>query len=180
VSDKPNCLIEWFHLHHPCRDDQIDARTLARLARIDAGLSGPVRHRSAQAQIQLAVIRARAVLVSTRTALVNAARGLTKSYGQRLKKCGTEQMKPFVDQITQLAKKKNATTAQLSLAWLLAQKSFIVPIPGTSKVEYLQENINATTLELSTADLKEIDNTLSKFEVHGGRMNEQRMKVVEE
>jgi transposase len=74
------------------KDDQRDARTLARLARIDPRLLGPVRHRSAQAQIHLTVIRARAVLVSTRTALVNAARGLTKSYGARLPKCGTEQM----------------------------------------------------------------------------------------
>src|SRR5579864_4727884 len=74
------------------KDDQVDARTLARLARIDPGLLGPVRHRSAQAQIHLTVIRARAALVSTRTALVNAARGLTKSYGERLRKCGTEQM----------------------------------------------------------------------------------------
>jgi transposase len=74
------------------KDDRLDARTLARLARIDPGLLGPVRHRSAQAQIHLTVIRARAALVGTRTALVNAARGLTKSYGQRLNKCGTEQM----------------------------------------------------------------------------------------
>ena len=74
------------------KDDQLDARTLARLARIDPGLLGPVRHRSAKAQIHLTVIRARAALVSSRTALVNAARGLTKSYGQRLRKCGTEQM----------------------------------------------------------------------------------------
>ena len=88
--------------------------------------------------------------------------------------------KPFVDQITQLAGKKNATTAQLSLAWLLARKSFIVPIPGTSKVKHLQENIKATTLELSTVDLKEIDNAFSHFAVHGGRMNEQQMKVVEQ
>ena len=55
-------------------------------------LLGPVRHRSAKAQIHLTVIRARAELVSARTALVNAARGLAKSYGQRLPKCGTEQM----------------------------------------------------------------------------------------
>src|ERR1700674_5254354 len=74
------------------KDDRLDARTLARLARIDPGLLGPVRHRSAKAQIHLTVIRARAGLVSTRTALVNAARGLTKSYGERLRKCGTEQM----------------------------------------------------------------------------------------
>jgi len=74
------------------KNDRLDARTLARLARIDPGLLGPVRHRSAKAQIHLTVIRARATLVSARTALVNAARGLTKSYGQRLPKCDTEQM----------------------------------------------------------------------------------------
>jgi len=64
------------------KDDRHDARTLARLARIDPELLGPVRHRSAQAQIHLTVIRARAELVRARTALVNAARGLVKSYGQ--------------------------------------------------------------------------------------------------
>src|SRR5271163_3766548 len=74
------------------KDDRHDARTLARLARIDPELLGPVRHRSAQAQIHLTVIRARAELVSVRTALVNAARGLAKSYGQRLRKCGTQQV----------------------------------------------------------------------------------------
>src|SRR5271165_5940063 len=74
------------------KDDQLDARTLARLARIDPELLGPVRHRSAKAQIHLTVIRARAELVRARTALVNAARGLVKSYGQRLPKCGTQQM----------------------------------------------------------------------------------------
>src|ERR1700689_5243623 len=73
------------------KDDRHDARTLARLARIDPALLGPVRHRSVQAQLHLTVIRARAELVSARTALVNAARGLVKSYGQRLPKCGTYQ-----------------------------------------------------------------------------------------
>jgi transposase len=74
------------------KDDRHDARTLARLARIDPELLGPVRHRSAKAQIHLTVIRARAELVSVRTALVNAARGLAKSYGERLRKCGTQQV----------------------------------------------------------------------------------------
>src|ERR1700739_4790238 len=74
------------------KDDRHDARTLARLARIDPELLGPVRHRSAKAQISLTVIRARAELVSARTALVNAARGLVKSYGERLPKCGTQQV----------------------------------------------------------------------------------------
>ena len=75
------------------KDDRLDARTLARLARIDAELLSPVKHRSAQAQLHLTEIRARAVLVSARTALVNAARGLVKSYGERLRKCGTQQFR---------------------------------------------------------------------------------------
>jgi transposase len=75
------------------KDDRLDARTLARLARIDPELLSPVQHRSAQAQLHLAEIRARAALVSTRTALVNAARGLVKSYGERLRKCHTQQVR---------------------------------------------------------------------------------------
>jgi transposase len=74
------------------KDDRLDARTLARLARIDPRLLSPVRHGSAEAQIHLRVIRARAELVSARTALVNAAPGLVKSYGERLRKCGTQQV----------------------------------------------------------------------------------------
>src|SRR5271169_3113490 len=74
------------------KDDRHDAQTLARLARFDPELLGSVQHRSAQAQIHLTVIRARAELVSARTALVNAVRGLVKSYGERLPKCGTYQV----------------------------------------------------------------------------------------
>ncbi len=88
--------------------------------------------------------------------------------------------KSFVDRISELAKRKNATTAQLSLAWLLAQKPFIVPIPGTGKVKHLQENIESTKLLLTTEDMKEIASVLSEFKVHGGRMNEQQMKIVEQ
>jgi VWFA-related protein len=87
--------------------------------------------------------------------------------------------KPFVERITQLAEKKKATTAQLSLAWLLAQKPFIVPIPGTGKVKHLQENVEAAKIELTAADLKEIDSALSEFKIHGGRMNAEQMQVVE-
>src|ERR1700690_4071961 len=76
--------------------------------------------------------------------------------------------------------RKDAATAQLSLAWLLAQKPFIVPIPGTGKVKHLQENVEATNLALTAEDLREIDSALSEFKVHGGRMNEEQMKVVEE
>jgi transposase len=76
------------------KDDRLDARTLARLARIDPLLLSPVRHRGAEAQTDLAVIRARRVLVRARTMLINAARGLTKSFGQRLGKCGAGQVAP--------------------------------------------------------------------------------------
>ena len=74
------------------KDDRLDARMLARLARIDPQLLSPVKHRSAQAQADLTVIRARASLVRARTALVNTARGLTKSYGERLRGCNPRNM----------------------------------------------------------------------------------------
>ena len=75
------------------KDDRLDSKTLARLVRIDPELLSPIRHRSEQAQADLMVIRARAVLVEARTMLVNAARGLTKSYGERLGSCGTGQVR---------------------------------------------------------------------------------------
>ena len=87
---------------------------------------------------------------------------------------------PFVDGIIELAKQKGATTAQLSLAWLLAKKPFIVPIPGTGRVKHLEENIEAANLVLTAEDLKEIDRARSEFKVQGGRMNERQMKVVEQ
>ncbi len=76
------------------KDDRLDAQTLARLARIDPQLLCPVKHRSAKAQADLTMIRARAGLVRARTALVNTARGLAKSYGQRLRGCNVRNMNP--------------------------------------------------------------------------------------
>jgi transposase len=76
------------------KDDRLDAQTLARLARIDPQLLYPVKHRSAQAQADLAVIRARAGLVRARTGLVNTARGLAKSYGERLRGCNVRNLDP--------------------------------------------------------------------------------------
>src|SRR5215510_5413293 len=76
------------------KDDRLDAQTLARLARIDPQLLCPVKHRSAKAQADLSVIRARAGLVRARTALVNTARGLAKSYGERLRGCNVRNMNP--------------------------------------------------------------------------------------
>ena len=76
------------------KDDRLDAQTLARLARIDPELLYPVKHRSAQAQADLMMIRARAGLVRARTGLVNTARGLAKSYGERLRGCNVRNMNP--------------------------------------------------------------------------------------
>ena len=76
------------------KDDRMDARTLARLARIDPQLLCPVKHRSAKAQADLTVILARAGLVRARTALVNTARGLAKSYGERLRGCNVRNLNP--------------------------------------------------------------------------------------
>jgi transposase len=76
------------------KDDRLDAQTLARLARVDPELLYPVKHRSAQAQADLMMIRARAGLVRARTGLVNSARGLAKSYGERLRGCNVRNMNP--------------------------------------------------------------------------------------
>lgn len=74
------------------KDDRMDAQLLARLARVDPGLLYPIRHRGAQAQQHLAMIRARAALVDGRTALINTARGLVKAFGERLAACDADQM----------------------------------------------------------------------------------------
>src|SRR5215472_4209294 len=76
------------------KDDRLDAQTLARLARIDPQLLCPVKHRGAKAQADLTVIRARAGLVRARTSLVNTARSLAKSYGERLRGCNVRNMNP--------------------------------------------------------------------------------------
>jgi len=75
----------------------------------------------------------------------------------------------MVDLLRAVADKKNATPAQVALAWILAQGSSIVPIPGTTKLHRLEENMGAASLELSPADLREIYNAASKIEIKGDR-----------
>jgi aryl-alcohol dehydrogenase-like predicted oxidoreductase len=75
----------------------------------------------------------------------------------------------LIDLIAAIARRKKATTAQIALAWLLAQKPWIVPIPGTTKLQRIDENIAATNLELSPDDLQEIDGITSTFTVQGAR-----------
>ncbi|MDC3956492.1 aldo/keto reductase [Polyangium jinanense] len=78
----------------------------------------------------------------------------------------------LVDLLGQVAERKKATPAQIALAWLLAQKPWIVPIPGTTKLHRLQENIGAESVELSPDDLREIESAASKITVHGARYPE--------
>jgi aryl-alcohol dehydrogenase-like predicted oxidoreductase len=78
-----------------------------------------------------------------------------------------------VDLIAAFASKKNATSAQIALAWLLAQKPWIVPIPGTTKLERLEENIGAVAIELTPDDLRELDAATAKITVQGARSPEE-------
>ena len=87
---------------------------------------------------------------------------------------------PIVDALRRFADKKYTTPAQIALAWLLAQKPFIVPIPGTRNINHLNENLGAINVQLTPADLREIETVFSQIKVRGGRMNEMQMQVVEQ
>ena len=78
----------------------------------------------------------------------------------------------LIDLVGDIAKRKKATPAQIALAWLLAQKPRIVPIPGTTKLIRLEENIGALTVELAPEDLREIERAASKITVQGARYPE--------
>ena len=87
---------------------------------------------------------------------------------------------PVVDVVKRFANEKNAAPSQIALAWLLAQKPWIVPIPGTRNLDHLSENLGGITVQLTPSDLREIDAAISRIKVHGGRMNEEQMKVVDQ
>jgi aryl-alcohol dehydrogenase-like predicted oxidoreductase len=84
----------------------------------------------------------------------------------------------FVDLLGRVAAEKKATPAQIALAWLLAQKPWIVPIPGTTKVHRLHENIAATEVELTADDLREIEKAASQITVQGARYPENLERLV--
>jgi len=82
-----------------------------------------------------------------------------------------------VDLLLRMAGRKNATPAQIALAWLLAQKPWIVPIPGTRKRERLEENLGAADIAMTSAELVEIESAFSKITVQGSRYNEELLKL---
>jgi aryl-alcohol dehydrogenase-like predicted oxidoreductase len=86
---------------------------------------------------------------------------------------------PVIDLLKQLADKKRATPAQIALAWVMAQKPWIVPIPGTRSLDHLGENVGAVDIALTSDELREIDAALSTITVKGGRMNKEQMEQVD-
>ena len=84
----------------------------------------------------------------------------------------------LVDLLGRIAERKRATPAQIALAWLLAQKPWIVPIPGTTKLHRLQENVAAAALELTEGDLGEIENAASQIQVHGARYSPAAQQMI--
>ena len=85
----------------------------------------------------------------------------------------------FVEWLKEFAERRNATPAQIALAWLLAQKPWIAPIPGTTKRHRLEENLGATTIQLTADDLRDIDRAVSHIDVYGARYPERLQMMVE-
>lgn len=85
---------------------------------------------------------------------------------------------PLVDLVTDIAAQKQATPAQIALAWILAQKPWIVPIPGTTKLERFYENIGSVSVELTPADLQQIEKAASKITIAGERYSEAAQKMI--
>ena len=84
-----------------------------------------------------------------------------------------------VDLVKRIAAEKKVTPAQIALAWLLAQKPWIVPIPGTTKLHRLEENLGAVNVTLSEDDLREIDDASSQITIHGARYGEASQRMVD-
>ena len=87
---------------------------------------------------------------------------------------------PVVDLLRNFAQKKGVNPVQIALAWLLAQKPWIVPIPGMDKVEYIDDNLKSIEIELTTEDLNEIDEQLSQINIHGERLDAGLLSMSEE
>jgi aryl-alcohol dehydrogenase-like predicted oxidoreductase len=95
----------------------------------------------------------------------------------RFTKEAREANQGIVALLQQMARRKNATPAQIALAWLLAQKPFIVPIPGTRRLDRVAENVGAATVDLSAAELAKIEAVASSIKIEGARLPEGLLKL---
>ena len=87
---------------------------------------------------------------------------------------------PLVEMLNDIARRKGVSTVQIALAWLLAQKPFIVPIPGMDKLEYIEDNIKSVDLSLTADDLQEIEDRLADIAIQGGRLSKELLSLSED
>jgi aryl-alcohol dehydrogenase-like predicted oxidoreductase len=85
---------------------------------------------------------------------------------------------PIIELLRTFGAKQGATPAQIALAWLMARKPWIVPIPGTTKMDHLRENLDVVKVQLTPADLRELETAFSRIEIYGGRMDAKQMAQI--
>jgi aryl-alcohol dehydrogenase-like predicted oxidoreductase len=120
----------------------------------------------------------RGFLTGAMSSETKIAEGDYRKLLQRFTPEAMQKNQALVDLLKRIAREKNATPAQLALAWLLAQRPWIVPIPGTTKHHRLQENIGASTVELTAADLAGIERAAAAIQVEGDRYPPQLQAMI--
>ena len=116
------------------------------------------------------------IILATATCLVIA--GLT-AYSRLDIEAYPNPVPPLVEVITRFAKQKKATPAQIALAWLLAKKPWIVPIPGTTRLSRLEENLGGATIELTAEDVRELEEASSAINIEGERYPATHAKLID-
>jgi aryl-alcohol dehydrogenase-like predicted oxidoreductase len=121
----------------------------------------------------------RGVLTGQVTATTEFGEGDIRASLPRFEREALEANLALVDLVTKVAERKNATVGQVALAWLLAQKPWIVPIPGTRRLERLDENLGSAELELTPDDLAELDDATVSVQVEGDRYPEALLRMID-
>ena len=121
----------------------------------------------------------RGFLTGQVTAATQFSEGDIRASLPRFEREALEANLALVDLVARVAERKNATVGQVALAWLLAQKPWIVPIPGTRRLERLDENLAAAGLDLTTDDLAELDDASASVQVQGDRYPEAMQKMID-
>ena len=121
----------------------------------------------------------RGVLTGQVTAATQFGEGDIRASLPRFEREALEANLALVDLVKKVAERKNATVGQVALAWLLAQKPWIVPIPGTRRLERLDENLGSAGLDLTPEDLAELDNATVSVQVKGDRYPEALLRMID-
>ena len=121
----------------------------------------------------------RGVLTGQVTATTQFGEGDIRASLPRFEREALEANLALVDLVKEVAERKNATVGQVALAWLLAQQPWIVPIPGTRRLERLDENLGSADLDLTLEDLAELDNATVSVQVQGDRYPEALLRLID-